>query len=64
MKKNPLDKAAADSGSLDVALHCDEPADLVEECEAQTSSLDDLELVALCKSREGDPTMKVAIDDL
>jgi antitoxin StbD len=26
--------------------------------------LDDLELIALCKERENDPTIKVSIDDL
>ncbi|CAI8811782.1 hypothetical protein EMIT0P265_240007 [Pseudomonas zeae] len=26
--------------------------------------LDDLELIALCKERENDPTIKVSLDDL
>ncbi len=26
--------------------------------------LDDLELIALCKERENDPTIKVSMDDL
>ncbi|WP_236187753.1 hypothetical protein [Pseudomonas pharyngis] len=32
--------------------------------EALMNRLEDLELIALCKERENDPTIKVSIDDL
>jgi len=35
-----------------------------KEYEAMMERLEDLELIALCKERENDPTIKVSIDDL
>lgn len=58
----------AAGGGLSVAiLNRNEPAFYCvpgKEYEAMMNRLDDLELLALCKERENDPTIKVSIDDL
>ncbi|MCU0091186.1 hypothetical protein N8H72_14525 [Pseudomonas koreensis] len=37
---------------------------VVQTDEELMNRLEDLELIALCKERENDPTIKVSIDDL
>ena len=67
LKKNPMGTVAAGRGLPVAILNRNEPAFYcvpVKEYEALMNRLDDLELVALCKERENDPTIKVSIDDL
>jgi antitoxin StbD len=67
LKKNPMGTVAADSGLSVAILNRNEPAFYcvpAKEYEAMMNRLDDLELLALCKERENDPTIKVSIDDL
>nr|WP_180205451.1 type II toxin-antitoxin system Phd/YefM family antitoxin [Pseudomonas sp. SbOxS1]NYU05553.1 type II toxin-antitoxin system Phd/YefM family antitoxin [Pseudomonas sp. SbOxS1] len=67
LKKNPMGTVAAGGGLSVAILNRNEPAFYcvpAKEYEAMMSRLEDLELVALCKERENDPTIKVSIDDL
>jgi antitoxin StbD len=67
LKKNPMGTVAAGGGQSVAILNRNEPAFYcvpAKEYEALMSRLDDLELIALCKERENDPTIKVSIDDL
>ena len=67
LKKNPMGTVAAGGGLSVAILNRNEPAFYcvpAKEYEAMMSRLDDLELLALCKERENDPTIKVSIDDL
>ena len=67
LKKNPMGTVAAGGGRSVAILNRNEPAFYcvpAKEYEAMMTRLDDLELTALCKERENDPTIKVSIDDL
>lgn len=67
LKKNPMDTVAAGGGRSVAILNRNEPAFYcvpAKEYEAMMERLEDLELIALCKERENDPTIKVSIDDL
>jgi len=67
LKRNPMGTVAAGGGSSVVILNRNEPAFYcvpAKAYEAMMNRLEDLELIALCKERENDPTIKVSIDDL
>jgi antitoxin StbD len=67
LKKNPMGTVAAGGGRSVAILNRNEPAFYcvpAKEYEAMMTRLDDLELIALCKERENDPTIKVSIDNL
>jgi antitoxin StbD len=67
LKKNPMGTVAAGGGESVAILNRNEPAFYCVPAKAYESlmnRLEDLELIALCKERENDPTMKVSIDDL
>ena len=67
LKRNPMGTVSAGDGGAVAILNHNEPAFYcvpAKEYEAMLSRLEDLELVALCKERENDPTIKVSIDDL
>jgi antitoxin StbD len=67
LKKNPMGTVAAGGGLPVAILNRNEPAFYcvpAKEYEALMNRLEDLELIALCKERENDPTIKVSIDDL
>ncbi|VEF10768.1 putative toxin-antitoxin system antitoxin component [Pseudomonas fluorescens] len=67
LKKNPMGTVAAGGGQSVAILNRNEPAFYcvpAKEYEAMMTRLDDLELIVLCKAREGDPTIKVSMDDL
>ena len=67
LKKNPMGTVAAGGGRSVAILNRNEPAFYcvpAKEYEAMIERLEDLELIALCKERENDPTIKVSIDDL
>ena len=67
LKKNPMGTVAAGRGASVAILNRNEPAFYcipAKEYEALMNRLDDLELIALCKERENDPTIKVSLDDL
>lgn len=66
LKKNPMGTVAAGGGLSVAILNRNEPAFYcvpAREYEAMMNRLDDLELLALCKERENDPTIRVSIDD-
>ena len=67
LKKNPMGTVAAGDGQPVAILNRNEPAFYcvpAKEYETMMARLDDLELIALCKERENDPTIKVSLDDL
>ena len=67
LKRNPMGTVAAGGGLSVAILNRNEPAFYcvpAKEYEALMNRLEDLELLALCKERENDPTIKVSIDDL
>ncbi|WP_460125553.1 type II toxin-antitoxin system Phd/YefM family antitoxin [Pseudomonas sp. S2_C03] len=67
LKKNPMGTVAAGRGQPVAILNRNEPAFYcvpAKEYENLMNRLDDLELVALCKERENDPTLRISIDDL
>ncbi len=67
LKKNPMGTVAAGGGDSVAILNRNEPAFYcvpAKAYEALMNRLEDLELIALCKERENDPTIKVSIDDL
>ena len=67
LKRNPMGTVAARGGQSVAILNRNEPAFYcvpAKEYEAMMNRLEDLELIALCKERENDPTINVSIDDL
>ena len=67
LKRNPMCTVAAGGGQSVAILNRNEPAFYcvpAKEYEAMMNRLEDLELIALCKERENDPTIKLSIDDL
>ncbi|MBN6774447.1 type II toxin-antitoxin system Phd/YefM family antitoxin [Pseudomonas granadensis] len=67
LKKDPMGTVAAGGGHSVAILNRNQPAFYcvpAKEYEAMMTRLDDLELIALCKDRENDPTIRVSIDDL
>ncbi|MFJ2357130.1 type II toxin-antitoxin system Phd/YefM family antitoxin [Pseudomonas fluorescens] len=67
LKRNPMGTVAAGGGQSDEILNRNEPAFYcvpAKEYEAMMNRLEDLELIALCKERENDPSIQVSIDDL
>jgi len=67
LKKNPMGTVAAGGGSSVAILNRNEPAFYcvpAKEYEAMMERLEDMELLALCRERENDPTVKVSLDDL
>ncbi|MGN7742341.1 type II toxin-antitoxin system Phd/YefM family antitoxin [Pseudomonas sp. 22526] len=67
LKKNPMGTVAAGGGSSVAILNRNEPAFYcvpAKEYEAMMERLEDMELLALCRERENDPTLKVSLDDL
>ncbi|PMY67043.1 MULTISPECIES: type II toxin-antitoxin system Phd/YefM family antitoxin [Pseudomonas] len=67
LKKNPMGTVAAGGGSSVAILNRNEPAFYcvpAKEYEAMMERLEDMELLALCRERESDPTVKVSLDDL
>jgi antitoxin StbD len=67
LKKNPMGTVAAGGGQSVAILNRNEPAFYcvpAKEYETMMARLEDLELIALCKERENDPTIKVSVDDL
>jgi antitoxin StbD len=67
LKKNPMGTVAAGGGQSVAILNRNEPAFYcvpAKEYETMMARLEDLELIALCKERENDPTIKVSLDDL
>jgi antitoxin StbD len=67
LKKDPMGTVAAGGGHSVPILNRNQPAFYcipAKEYDAMMTRLDDLELIALCKERENDPTIRVSIDDL
>ncbi|SEI21066.1 type II toxin-antitoxin system Phd/YefM family antitoxin [Pseudomonas fuscovaginae UPB0736] len=67
LKKNPMGTVAAGGGSSVAILNRNEPAFYcvpAKEYEAMMERLEDMELAAICRERENDPTIRVTIDDL
>ena len=67
IKKNPMGTVAAGGGLSVAILNRNEPAFYcvpAKEYEAMMDRLEDMELIALCRERENDPTIKVSLDDL
>ncbi|QXE10265.1 MULTISPECIES: type II toxin-antitoxin system Phd/YefM family antitoxin [Pseudomonas] len=67
LKRNPMGTVAAGGGQSVAILNRNAPAFYcvpAKEYEAMMNRLEDLELIALCKERENDPTIKLSIDDL
>ncbi|AZC70421.1 type II toxin-antitoxin system Phd/YefM family antitoxin [Pseudomonas chlororaphis] len=67
LKKNPMGTVAAGGGSSVAILNRNEPAFYcvpAKEYEAMMERLEDMELLALCRERENDPTIKVSLNDL
>ena len=67
LKKNPMGVMAAGGGQSVAILNRNKPGFYcvpAKEYEAMMTRLEDLELIALCKERENDPTIKVSTDDL
>ncbi|AZD09066.1 RelB/StbD replicon stabilization protein (antitoxin to RelE/StbE) [Pseudomonas chlororaphis] len=67
LKKNPMGTVAAGGGSSVAILNRNEPAFYcvpAKEYEAMMERLEDMELLALCRERENDPTVRVSLDDL
>lgn len=67
LKKNPMGTVAAGEGLSVAILNRNEPVFYcipAREYEAMMDRLEDMELVALCRERENDPTIKVSLDDL
>ena len=67
LKKNPMGTVAAGGGLAVSIRNRNEPAFYcvpAREYEAMMDRLEDMELVALCRERENDPTIKVSLDDL
>ncbi|UVE43437.1 type II toxin-antitoxin system Phd/YefM family antitoxin [Pseudomonas chlororaphis] len=67
LKKNPMGTVAAGGGSSVAILNRNEPAFYcvpAKEYEAMMERLEDMELLALCRERKNDPTIKVSLDDL
>ena len=67
LKKNPMGTVAAGGGSSVAILNRNEPVFYcvpAKEYEAMMERLEDMELLALCRERENDPTIKVSLDDL
>ncbi|SFL08269.1 type II toxin-antitoxin system Phd/YefM family antitoxin [Pseudomonas sp. NFACC46-3] len=67
LKKNPMGTVAAGEGLSVAILNRNEPVFYcvpAREYEAVMDRLEDMELAALCRERENDPTIKVSLDDL
>lgn len=67
LKKNPMGSVAADGGQSVAIRNSNEPSFYcvpAKAYEALMARLEHLELIALFKERENDPTIKVPIDDL
>lgn len=67
LKKNPMGTVAAGRGLSVAILNRNEPAFYcvpAKEYEAMMDRLEDMELVALCRERENDSTIKVSLNDL